>query len=94
MIADCDCEIGSFESTTSPLWLFCGTLGTRKFNGGRGNAKSTAKKKSFSFIGLKNGVDRLQNTLFPSAKCTKMKLKNLMELHFKVGLVGHALKFK
>ena len=51
------------------------------------------KEKRFTLIGLKIGVDRLQNTLYPSEKCTKMKFKNLMELLFKVGLVGHAVKF-
>ena len=44
------------------------------------NAKCTAKKEDFFMIRLKNSLDRLLNTLFPSEKCTKMKCKILIEL--------------
>ena len=58
-IADCDydSERGRFESATSPLWLFCGTLETRKLMAAVQMRKVRPKIKGFPFIGLKNGVE-------------------------------------
>ena len=49
-------------------WLSFGSLGTCKFNGGHTNAKRTAEKIRCFLLGLKNGLDRLLNTLFPSER--------------------------
>ena len=74
-----------------------GTSGTCKFNGGRANLKSAAEeRKHLPLIGLRNGLDRLLNKLFPSEECAKTKfnqqiIKSTMVVNFE--LVSEILKF-
>ena len=65
---NCDFERGILIFWRHFLWQSFGTSRKCKFYGGRANAKSAAKKKRFLLIELKNGLDRLLNTLFPFEK--------------------------